>query len=96
MLLDPRRGKLYPLNPVAALIWRQLGDGFASEHIAADVATPLQHSAGIRDYRRIHFSSLGSGRGGGFLSTTSAARCFSAQMVADIEQQELVPLKEIV
>ena len=38
-MLDPRRGKLYPLNPVAALIWKQLGEGFAPEQIAHNVAT---------------------------------------------------------
>jgi hypothetical protein len=38
VLLDPRRGKLFPLNPVAALIWKQVGEGFTPEQIANNVA----------------------------------------------------------
>jgi len=39
VLLDPLRGQCYPLNPVAALIWKQLGEGCTPLQIAQKVAS---------------------------------------------------------
>jgi len=39
VLLDPHRGKLYPLNPVAALISKRAGEGLTPLQIGQNVAT---------------------------------------------------------
>ncbi len=38
VLLDCRGGKCYPLNQVAALIWKQLGEGLTPLQVAENVA----------------------------------------------------------
>ena len=57
VLLDPERGRCYPLTPVEALIWKQLGEGLALAQIAQNVATECNVSldlvlADVQEYVR--------------------------------------------
>ena len=58
VLLDPRRGQCYPLNPVAALIWKQLGEGCTPLQIAENVATVCNISLETANFDVFEFVRL--------------------------------------
>jgi hypothetical protein len=69
VLLDPQRGQCYPLNSVAAFIWRQLGEGRTPTQIARNLATASDisvdlASADVQEFVRLLLDlGLISGRG---------------------------------
>lgn len=50
VLLDPFRGQCFTINPVAAVIWRQLGEGRTLQQIADNISNtcnvPLEQAHG--------------------------------------------------
>src|ERR1700694_3498307 len=44
VLLDIRKGQCFSMNPVAALIWRQIGEGLRPSEIAEDLARRFEIS----------------------------------------------------